>query len=494
MELTEQKINEIRNRFIEEKKLVESNGHIMSPAAFEALVNEYESYHAISNEFDKDDMDDAIREAEGLQNLSERSADAVLIRLSISVVKDFFTDPRAQGKVIYPIYAVVLVILIARARGIKKSAEIAWFYAKYNIILQVLIPGLPSPSNHISASTINCIRAMVSAKEMEEFFTCFFGTMKLSLGDLITYNDEKYKHDREGLMPTYGFDGQELRSSFRKGSNSRAKKGAIAVTLMNCTSRTACAFINTHAKNQERTAFIEMAEQVDLKEKVIMCDALNSAQEVTSLIVSKGGFYLAPLKDCQGNKELKGHVEAIFNRNHARAETSEFTFKDHGRIENYYIEVLEAAPYLDKRIKNPHQNICSLVKFTKHCINSGSSETRVYVSNLEYVSGETLRQVRANIIDYWMIETHHNVIDTSVLAQDSFQACNPNTLSMEVAMNKAVYNMCTCLRNELSLSKGKSTPVSYSFTLNRMSSMRVSRLFEYVIRNYFMNNYEPTKA
>ena len=49
---------------------------------------------------------------------------------------------------------------------------------------------------------------------------------------------------------------------------------------------------------------------------VVMSDALNTSVEVTDLITEKGAFYLMPVKAYRGNKELRSHIEGIFNREH----------------------------------------------------------------------------------------------------------------------------------------------------------------------------------
>ena len=67
------------------------------------------------------------------------------------------------------------------------------------------------------------------------------------------------------------------------------------------------------------------------------------------------------IKDNGGNKELRGHLEAIFNREYAKKEKSEaitryLCEKGHGRIDETRLETLPAS-LIDERIENPHQGI-----------------------------------------------------------------------------------------------------------------------------------------
>ena len=491
-----EKINDLKMLFNESFAQHKANDiSLMSKEAFENLVEAYDVSYEVDNSFDDELKQQAINEA---YHIYENDRDESLRNLIVCFkkIKDMLSDVRQSGKVIYPVYIVVIVMLLARMRGCHSASEIADFYNQQNIVLQLLIPGMPSPEHKISANTINNIRALISEDEIEHFFMEFFGLMSLALDSLVTFNDEKYKENREGTMETYGFDGQEMRASFKKGSSSRKSKGAIAVTLMNCTARCALAFVNTGAKNQEREAFLQMLQDIDIAGKVIMCDALNSAPEVTSAIADKNAYFLMPIKKCQGNSELLNHIEAIFNRQNAASNTlnTKFSFKDHSRLETSSIEILPAAPYIDPRIKNPHAGITTIVRYTKETTSlrtqKVTSQTRYYISNLPYEAEQTLKQVKASIVDYWMIETHHNVIDTSALAQDSFQGCNPRTLSVEVALNKALYNMFTQLRNELSASKKK--PVPYTYVMRRMREISLTSTFKYLVNNYLLVKYKPS--
>ena len=492
---SQEQVDDLKRAFYESfTKQEKSDGTFISEQAFQALVEAYDESYEPDNIFDEELKYEAIEEAKKIYEKKDQG----LVNLvnAFKLVKDFFTDSRESGKVIYPIYVVVIVMLLARMQGIKSSTEIAEFYNQKNIVLQLLIPGMPSPENIISAQTINNIRALISQEETEQFFSEFFGTMCMALETIVTFNDEKYKEDREGTLETYGFDGQEMRSSFRRGATGRRAKGAVAVTLMNCTQRTAVAFVNKGVKNQERSAFLQMIEDTDIKGKVVMCDAINTSEEVTSAITNKGAYFLMPIKKCQSNTELLNHVKANFNRQNAASNTltTSFTFKEHGRVETSTIEILPAEKYIDPMIKNPHKGIATLVKYTKETLSirsqKTSCETRYYISSLPYEEEKTLKQVKASIVDYWMIETHHNVIDTSSLAQDSFQGCNPRTLSLEVALNKAVYNITTKLRNDLSSSKNK--PLSYEAVMRRMREISLKSLFKILFNDYLMPKYNPS--
>ena len=481
----QQKVIQCAELFKEVHKIVQSRSYIMTPEAFEMLADEYMADAQRREDECGIEVERVLDEAKATyQRL--RNDDMHLIYAVLEAISNHIKDLRSPGRVIYPMHIVLMVILMARCRNIKSSAEIANFYNGHNLVLQLLLPGMPSPSNFISEATIKNVRSLISEKESNRIFKELFGAIHLATDQLITFNDAKYKDGREGLRKTVGFDGQEMKSSFVRGSKSRGKKGAIVVTVFDCSSRTAIDFKNTAVKNRERDAFIEMAQTIDLQGIVVMCDALNSTAAVTNCITERGGDYLVPLKDNGGNKELRNHIEAIFNREHKKTIKITDAFKDHGRIEELTFEILPAEKYIDTRIKNTHKNVRTLVKYTK-ITDLESTDIRYYISSIPFEAGKdglTLRQVRASILDYWFIESYHNVLDTSKLAQDRFQGCVPETLSLEASLNKIALNIITAERNRMSIARRKKTPISFNDTMYRFSHWSIYKLFTTVFCTY----------
>lgn len=100
-----------------------------------------------------------------------------------------------------------------------------------------------------------------------------------------------------------------------------------------------------------------------------MSDALNSLSGVSMAILQHGADYLLCIKDNCGNTKLRGHLEAIFNREYAKKEKSVVISrylceKSHGRIDETQLETL-LANLIDERIANPHQGINTIVKYIK---------------------------------------------------------------------------------------------------------------------------------
>lgn len=412
-------------------------------------------------------------------------------------IRDSVVDPRKRTSIIYPCDVMMIIIILAKLNGMNIATEIASYYRLHNEELQDLIPGMPDEKYKLSASTINNFIGMIDPKIIEKFFRIFFGKVRTTLDNLITTNNQRERPDFASKN-TISFDGQEITNSFRRGESSRRKKGAISVTTFNSTTKTALAYKTVAKKNQETEAFLSMIPNLEVRGSVIMCDALNSRKNVSKMILDCGADYLLSLKNNGGNKELRNHIEAIFNREEAVKQeeiinASPYVQKDHGRIDTTLISILPAK-FLDPRIKNPHDKAGSIVKYTKiscKIINGNQVEstttTRYYLSSLE-ATKENAEQIKYSILDYWFIESHHGILDNpNVLNQDSTQSCRESFLSNTVGLNKITYNILSWIKKDLE-SKGKKK-YSYRLIQSELSMQPVIVTLEYLARYYQENTF-----
>ena len=413
-------------------------------------------------------------------------------------IRTKFTDPRSKSRIVYPLDSLVIVILLAYIYGQDNAELIANFYKKNNLALQLLVPGLPDSEYMLSKSTINTALRLIDKEFIERLLKEYFSAIQDNIDKLITYNDDKYKDictnsddsEDDNLMDTLAFDGQEMRSSYKKGESCRRIKGGNIVTLFDCSNRVSKAYEVTDKKNNETRAFLHIASNTYIEGSVVMSDALNTSADVTNLIIEKGAFYLMPVKAYRGNKELKSHIEAIFNREHKSTLRLERAYKDHGRIEESLIEILPANMYIDERIKNIHSNLNTIVKYSKTTVNiidgKPTSEptvtTRYYISSLPFEGDKTLKQVWSSIRDYWFIEQAHNTLDGPLFNQDQLQCCNDNSISNHAGLNKIRMNILGGIRQELTKALGKSTPVSYRYTQEYINELSVFDVYEYLAR------------
>lgn len=390
---------------------------------------------------------------------------------AMKFIRDNITDMRDKSKVIYPLDFLIMLIVITRIQGIITPAAILNYYRRACLEFFVLLPGCPPLNHRLSESTIKLVIQMVDAKELKEFFKVLFTKVKYVLTAQQNYNQSKYILRDDNLKDTIAFDGQEEKASYRKGNPVRKCKGGNVTTLFDCTNSVSVDFAMTDRKNQERTVAIDtLFANTAIKGNIVMSDALNAQGEVTKTILKAGGDYLFPIKK-NSNKELRSHLEGIFNRNQNRVLQSTSSQKDHGRFEESIYEVLPAQEYLDPRIENNHEGLNTIVRYVKttHTINNGkvtntsTHVVRYYISSLDFNGGiNILEQVKASIEDYWFIEEHHSILDDErIFNQDNLNACYERTLSNQAAFNKIGHNILAYIRQRMTKKEERKKPVPF---------------------------------
>ena len=413
-------------------------------------------------------------------------------------IRDALTDKRSETKIIYPLDVVVTVILLARLCGNLTAAEVVKFYRERNLELQYLIPGMPRPRYRLSESTVNCVMRMFSPEEINLLLESYFSAVKTTLCEMIKAGEQRERPEHAD-KETVSFDGQEIVSSYRKGENSRRKKGAVGVSVYNSTRQIALAVKNVLEKNNEAAAFLSLLPNLDIRSTIVMSDALNSLSEISTAILRHGADYLLCIKDYGGNKELRGHIEAIFNREYAKKEKSAaisryLCEKGHGRIDETLLETLPAS-LIDERIENPHQGINTIVKYTKTRtyltngkINKITTSCRYYVCSLVFSEHNT-DQILYSLLDYWAIEQHHSRLDDPrVFNQDATRSCNDNYLGNTLGINKIALNILSWIRHKKAIESGKKTPPTYKSIQSMLNTSTLTSVFEYLAAYYFETN------
>ena len=381
-----------------------------------------------------------------------------LIALCLQDIRSIFKDERQENCVIYPIDMVLMVILLAKLSGFNTAKEIASYYKSRYLQLICMLPDLPGPEHMLSASSINRVMRLFTTDEINELLFSYFKPHP-KLKELI-------------------------------------KKAAIGVTVYDCSAKKVLAYQAVKKKNNEADAFLQMLPNLSIQGSIVCADALNTRGDISTELNKRGIDYLFNIKDNAGNKELRGHIEAIFSREYAKGDKSEmktrsYIQKEHGRIDQYTVNTLPAT-LLDNRIKNPHQEVKTLVEYIKessYIINGKvvktTKNTRWYISSLEF-SDENADQILYCILDYWSLEQHHSRLDDpKVFNQDDTQSCSADYSSSLLGINKVSYNILSWIRQKLiKESTKKSYRPSYSMVQDMLAEMTVFEVFEYLAEYY----------
>lgn len=391
---------------------------------------------------------------------------------SLAVIRGMLTDERSETFVVYPLDVLVFVIYMARCFGHTRANKIVQWYRQHNLVLQFLIPGIPSPKHRLSETTINTVMRMIKEEQMEQLLSSYFKAAKEILPLLMETEIKRYR-DATNFIHVYAFDGQELKASHIRGEMSRHRKGAIGVTAYDTATNQAVAATRVQNKNNEIVGILRILPNIDVRGGLISADALNTVAKVSEAAINNGADYLFGIKANGGNKKLFKKTKEIFNREMAQSNNQiirapTLTEKAHGRIDQYDICILPAC-LLDEKLRELHKGLQTLVCYTKtscRLVNGvideakSSIKARFYISSLPF-NTETLNQIKFSILDYWSIESsHHGPLDNKRLFdQDSIQSCNENYLGNSITLNKLAYNFLSYKRAKMAAaSKNKKPP------------------------------------
>ena len=438
---------------------------------FDSIIEEYSRlyYPHTGTPTDKVHFEFKLKEAKAIYDALSGEVTATISRC-LKDIRDALTDKRSETKIIYPLDVMVTVILLARLCGNITAVEVVNFYRARNLELQYLIPGMPRPRFRLSESTVNCVMRMFSPEEINKLLESYFSAVKTALCEMIKAGEQR-ERPKLADKETVSFDGQEIVSSYRKGESSRRKKGAVGVSVYNSTHKIAMAVKSVLEKNHEVPAFLSLLPNLDIRGTIVMSDALNSLSEVSTAILRHGADYLLCIKDNGGNKELRGHLEAIFNREYAKQEKS-------AAISRYLCE-----------------KINTIVKYTKTRtylingkINKTTTSSRYSVCSLVF-SGQNTDRILYSLLDYWAIEQHHSRLDDPhVFNQDATRSCNDNYLGNTLGINKIALNILTWIRHQKAVESGKKVPPSYKSIQHMLNTSSLTSVFEYLAAYYFEAN------
>lgn len=481
-----------------------SKRRVIEPSCYQDRIEHYKRLYSPPDDatlYEKKKFDIKVSTTLELYNALSGS-DINCFALCVKAIRDTLKDKRTDElRIIYPLDVVVMVILLAKLRGYNTTSEIASFYKDSYLELVTIIDDLPSPDRMLSQSSIKRVMRLFTDEEINTLLRTYFKPnddivkMLLACGEQRERPEHAFRH-------TFGFDGQEVTESFRRGETSRRKKAAIGVTIFDCTSKMALSYKVACKKNQESDAFLELLPNIDVQDKVFVADALNTSGRVSKAILKSGGDFLFNIKSNAGNKELKEHIKAIFNREYAKHEksvmiTRHYHQKEHGRIDMWTVNTLPAT-LLDSRIKNDHNGVQTIVEYTKESItlNNGqetkiTKTSRYYISSLEFTDNNA-DQILYSILDTWAYETGHGRLDDpKVFNQDATQSCDQDYLSNLLGINKVSYNILTWIRQRMiKASKKKSYAPSYSMVQDLLNNEPVFDTFLYLAQYYSEVNLE----
>ena len=194
-------------------------------------------------------------------------------------------DERQKGKVIYKIWDIVVVVILAVLADCNEWEEIADYARDEKDFLKKFLKltgGIPT------AKTYERVISLIDSQELNKIFVDFIKD--------IQFMDDIYFKD------ILSFDGKVDKGSSRK-------KGYIVeetkpLNVLNVYSDKLQMCIDQEMieeKTNEITAIPDVIKRLDLTNVICTWDALNTQKDNVKAVISKGGDYCVALKANQGN-------------------------------------------------------------------------------------------------------------------------------------------------------------------------------------------------
>lgn len=300
--------------------------------------------------------------------------------LSESVVFLFYfrdlSDPRQQGKVIYPLKEVLLLCLLAVLAGAETFTDIALFGEKKLGLLRRFLPfGNGTPPH-------DRLGEIFAALDAEVFQRCFVSWVAAMTG-----------------VPAevIAIDGKTSRGSAKKKGTNDAIHMVSAFAAQR---RLVLGQMKVDEKSNEIVAIPKLLNMLQVEGAIITIGAMGCQREIAKQIVDKEADYVLALKGNQGS--LREDVELFATEQKANdfkdtlISRHETVDGDHGRIETRNYTVLHDVSWLQERHDWPGLRGVVMVESTRETGDKIEKETRFYITSLTHTAEQLGPIVRSH--------------------------------------------------------------------------------------------------
>ena len=330
----------------------------------------------------------------------------------------FITEQREIGKVYHTVESILLTLIFALLANCNTFVQIHLFMKKHYEWLEKHIKyenGLPS------LSTIKRVVSFINPKELENW-------CNEALTSFIKNNKPLYEDKELKIEDIKSMDGKTANSSNRINSKNGVvpKMNAMSIVSIKNDYCEATEFIED--KTNEIPTGPKLLKRVNITDCIITFDAMSTQTKTIDYIVSKHGYYVAPVKGNQGT--LEENIIEYFNDKelYEKAKSKsyiEIKEKAHGNFEKREYIFTNDIAWLYNKKDWPGLVSIGLAKRT-YINNKGENVTdvRYYISNLDSSKIELISKVIRN---EWAIENKlHYYLDT-VFGEDDNTSFVENT-------------------------------------------------------------------
>ena len=347
-------------------------------------------------------------------------------------------DERQNGKIVYKIWDIVVVVILAVLADCNEWEEIADYARDKKDFLKKFLKltgGIPT------AKTYERVISLIDSQELNKIFVDFIKD--------IQFMDDIYFKD------ILSFDGKVDKGSSRK-------KGYIVeetkpLNVLNVYSDKLQMCIDQEMieeKTNEITAIPDVIKRLDLTNVICTWDALNTQKDNVKAVISKGGDYCVALKANQGNfyKDVQDYFDEdrllIIESGYEGAYqlTRE---KNHEAVITYeYYQTEKVNWYEEKNLWDGLKSIGLVKKTIEKSDGTKTEEKRYYISSLLLDIGIFSNTIRK----HWNVENKlHWQMDFTFKSDDN------TTMNKKALFNlQIIKKFCLTILNEVKKEKNKS--------------------------------------
>jgi len=301
---------------------------------------------------------------------------------------DGLTDPRQQGKVVYPLREVLLLCLLAVLAGAETFADIARFGEKKLSLLRRFLPFRDGTPAH---DHLGDIFAVLDAEAFQRCFVSWVAALSGAPADVIA------------------IDGKTSRRSYQKKG---AKEAIHMVSAFATRQRLVLGQTKVAEKSNEIIAIPKLLGMLEIEGAIVSIDAMGCQREIAKKIVDKNADYVLALKGNQGSLREDAELFASEQKANGFKDTKisrhETVDGDHGRIETRAYTVIHDIAWLQERHDWPGLKSVVMVESTREIGDKIERETRFYITSLAlaaHLIGPVIRS-------HWAVENSlHWVLD-----------------------------------------------------------------------------------
>ena len=326
-------------------------------------------------------------------------------------------DPRQQGKVVYPLVEVLILVLLAVMAGADAFTEVERFG---NIKLHLLRRFAPFANGTPPHDTLGDIFAALDFEAFQKGFAAWAA---------------RFVGVPEGVV---AIDGKTARRTYKKA------KGEAAIHMVTAYAverRLVLGQVKTQEKSNEITAIPKLLDALDLKGATVTIDAMGAQRDIAKKINDKGADYILALK---GNQSTLAADVALFDAEQSAAnfadtkvDRTETVDGDHGRIETRTVTVYQDVEWLEQRHGWPGLKSVIKVESRRETAAKVETETRFYLASAILTALTAAAFVRA----HWGIENSlHWVLDL-VFRDDESRVRTGNAAANLAIVKHIAYNL-----------------------------------------------------